>query len=146
MSAHLFTATRHERVTSNLQRLADLPSTLGHDPELLDEPQAVVRHELAARAHPPHGEHVPERLRLGDVALERVVPRDRVRPVREVVLVLDLEPDVDQRLARHAQWPHLGDAVSDLDLVRDLLVRRDRRVPLVRHAPLVHTELRNMAC
>ena len=143
-STHLLAAALDERVRGDLQGLADLPRTLGHDPELLDEPQPVVRDELAARTHPPDGEDVPERLRLADVALERVVPRDRVRTVREVLLVLDLEADLDDCLARLRERAHLGDAVPDLNPVRDLLVLGDRGVPLVRHAPLVHAELQSI--
>ena len=83
-------------------------------------------------------------MRLKDIAFERVVPRNLIGPLREVFLVEDLEADVYQRLTSLRDGPHLGDAVADLDLVRELLVLRDGRVPLVGHAPFVDTELRDM--
>lgn len=57
---------------------------------------------------------IPCGLGLADVALERVVPRDVVRALGEVLLVLDLEADAEERLARVLVVAHLGDAVADL--------------------------------
>lgn len=111
-----------ERVTRDLQRLANLPCTLRHDPELLNEPEPMMRDEPPAGAHPPDGEIIPQRLRLEHIALERVIPRDLVRPFREVLLVLNLEAHTDKCLSRLADGPHLGDTVPDLDTVRELLM------------------------
>lgn len=54
--------------------------------------------------------------------------------------MLNLEANIDQRLPGLRQGTHLRDTVTQLDLVRKLLVLRDSRVPAVRHTPLVHTE------
>ncbi|KAJ2994034.1 hypothetical protein NUW54_g7619 [Trametes sanguinea] len=47
IDTHLFPAALHERVRGDLQGLANLPSALGYNAELLDEPEPVVGDELA---------------------------------------------------------------------------------------------------
>lgn len=84
---------------------------------------------------------VPHGLGLEDVTLERVVPGDGVVAGSEVLLVEDLKADALEGLARVVQRAHLGDAITDLDTVRNLLVLGLGLVPLVGHAPLVHAEL-----
>lgn len=62
--------------------------------------------------------------------------------VGQILLVNDLKADVLERSAARSDGAHLRDPVSDLDTVRDVLVVRVGGVPLVRHAPLVDSELR----
>jgi hypothetical protein len=83
---------------------------------------------------------VPQGLGLADVTLERVVPRNVIIPLGQILLVLDHEPDALQRLPGVVVPPHLGNPVTQLDLVRDLSVLRVRGVVSVRHDPFVDTE------
>jgi hypothetical protein len=66
--------------------------------------------------------------------------KDILATVRQVLLVHNLETDSLQRIPRHRDRPHLGDTVSKLDPVLDLLVTGVRLVKVVGHAPLVDAE------
>jgi hypothetical protein len=83
---------------------------------------------------------VPQGLGLADVTLERVVPRNVIIPLGQILLVLDHESDTLERLPGVIVPPHLGNAVTQLDLVCDLPVLRVRGVVSVRHDPFVDTE------
>lgn len=83
---------------------------------------------------------VPQGLGLADITLERVVPRNVIVPLGQILLVLDHESDALQGLPGIIVSPHLGNAVTQLDLVRDLPVLRVRGVVSVRHDPFVDTE------
>jgi hypothetical protein len=55
--------------------------------------------------------------------------------------MLNLKPDVLQGLASNRNVPHLRDTITELDLVGELLVPGNGRVPVVGHHPLIDTEL-----
>lgn len=61
--------------------------------------------------------------------------------ISEVLFVENFKADVLKSSAAGVDAPHLGDTVSNLDTVSDVLVVRILRVPDVGHAPFVDTEL-----
>lgn len=66
--------------------------------------------------------------------------RNALPTFRQILLVLDLESNLFQRVPRVFIVSHLGNPIAQLDAVGDLLVFRVGRVPLVRHDPFVNTE------
>lgn len=131
-------------ITSHLELIADRLGALGNDAQELEEAEAVMCDKLAAGARPPAQNEVPECLCLPKVTLKRVVPRNRVGAVGEVLLVNELKANSLDSLASHSKRTHLGDTVADFDTVGKLLVRRNGWVPCIRHAPFVDTELGNL--
>lgn len=142
-NTNLRLSTPNKRIPSDLHTLTNSTRPLRQNPQELHNPHRRMAHELPAPAHPPHGEVIPSGLRLGDIALERVIPRNGIGTLSEVFFVLDLEADVEESLAGEGDGTHFGDAGAEFDAVGDLFVLWVRGVPAVGHAPLVDTELRN---
>jgi hypothetical protein len=156
---------KSKRQTGNLQRLLNIPGTLGDESDLLEAEDTPSGEVTAPLGHPPEGEEVGPGLSLAEVTGKGVPPVDdavdRGRGEREVstvqrkgreakmnalatvgkvLLVNDLETDSLERITSHSDRPHLRDTVSELDTVLNLLVAGVGLVKVVGHAPFVDTE------
>ena len=126
--------------SSLLKGLGDLARALRRDANLLQETSALSGEPAADRGRARERQHVSERLDIAPVAAQRVPPGDVIANVGQVLLVFDLEPHVLEGLTSDAFAVHLGDAIADLDAVRDLAVERVGLVELVGEHPLVNAE------
>jgi len=100
--------------------------------------------QSVGRAHGPDSGAalltIPKRLSLSDVTLERVIPRHIILPLCQILFVFNLKPDLDQRLTSVIVPPHLGDPITEFNLVCDLSVFGVRGVVTVGHDPFVDTK------
>jgi len=138
---YLGLTTGDERVRGYLELLPNIGGTWRHKSQLLQEPHTIVGNKFAAPMTSPDGKEVPSSLCFPDIALERIIPRYFIVPVREVFLMFDFKTNDFESLPRGVDFAHFGDTIAYFDAVCDFFVQGNRGVPRIGHDPLVDTEL-----
>lgn len=131
------TRTLEHRIRTSLQNARHLGASWRHQAQGLERLNHVRCGSTPCGRCAKHGQVVPERVRLADRALERIVPLDLVVGCAHVLGVLDREAHVLERLQTVLDGHHLGHAVADLEAAHDPQVLWVSRVVLVGHEPLV---------
>lgn len=128
---------RHQAIRRQRQAIRRLLRPLRHQPYRLQGPNRVMRHRPPHLRHPRNGYHVAHTPRHPQIPIQRVIPRSRVRPVRQVLVHLELEPCGLNGAQAFGDGDHVGDAVALLDAEADLAVARVGIVVRVGHEPFV---------
>lgn len=132
--------TINEVHSSILERNGDLLGISGQDLELLKQTSTLGSEVAAPLGGTENGENITERLHVLPLAGERVVPGDLIANISQILLVLNLETNILERLLGHLTGVHLGDTITNLDTVGNLTVTGVGLVVLVSQHPLVDTK------
>lgn len=135
----LFT-TGNKTVTSQRQAVGGLLGSPREETDFLKGTNETMGKTTTPPCHTGNGEEVPGGSHVFERTGERVVPRDLVRTVGQVLIVDEVETGVADSLKTLRNPDHVGYTITLLDTKTDLAVLSVVVVILVSHEPLVDTE------
>lgn len=136
----LLLTTGNETVTSQRQAVGCLLGSPREETDFLKGTDETVGKTTTPPCHTGNGEKVPRGSHVLERTGERVVPRNRVRTVGQILVVDEVETSVADSLKALRNLDHVGDTVTLLDTKTDLAVLSVVVVIFVCHEPLVDTE------
>lgn len=129
--------TSHQIVRSDSQAISGLLRPLRQEAYGLHPAHELVGKPTTPPGHACEREDVTQRRHVLPRPGERVVPRDLIGTISQVLRVLEFESRGLDGVQRVRRGHHVGDAVTLLDPQADLAVERVVVVVVIRHDPFV---------
>lgn len=136
----LLLTTGNKTITSQRQAVSGLLGSPWEETDFLKGTDEIVGKTTTPPCHTGNSEEVPGGSHVLERTGERVVPRNRVRTVGQILIVDEVETGVADSLKSLRNLDHVGDTVTLFDTKTDLAVLRVVVVILVSHEPLVDTK------